>query len=609
MSPRTTARDDRGASSTLGVVLMVAVVVVVVGAVGLWTVGSFGSLLGPSAPSTSFDVTYNASDGTVTVLDVGGKRIDAGNTGRLALRLTDASTGRTETVSWANASSGFPVTAGATLTVGDVGSTADTDAGASFQFEAGDTVDVVWHANRGGTSVVLASYSVPADSRSLDAYASGLRYGYYEADGSYTSLPDFDAETAAKHGVASQVSLAPAERGDDFAFRWTGYVQVPEDGTYTFATRSDDGSEVFVDGTRVVDNRGRHSPRTRSGTVTLDAGLHPITVTYFEHGGGTAMDLRWDGPNVTAGTVPASRLYHENAVVASFTTTCAGLNCSFDANGTQSPGATVREYRWDFGDGTTATTTSPTTSHTYPDNASYTVTLTAVGPRRTDDAIRTADPEYLRPADAPGATSPGLAYEYFEASDEYTSLPDFDAETPAKTGTVSNVNISVRDRGSDYAFRFTGYVEVPEDGRYRFWTASDDGSRLYIGDERVVDNPGLHAREEQSGTVDLAEGKHRITIVMFEHTGQEVLDVYWAGPGFTKEPIPDANLSYASVPSLAGLRPVEMAGQRAPRSSVAPSLSQRTDVTEASATRTRQHWRAAPRHLQPADAVRVDVEP
>ena len=60
--------------------------------------------------------------------------------------------------------------------------------------------------------------------------------------------------------------------------------------------------------------------------------------------------------------------------VASFTSSCANLACSFDATASNDPDGTGVTYAWAFGDGGTATTVAP--AHTYPAVASYVVTLT-----------------------------------------------------------------------------------------------------------------------------------------------------------------------------------------------------------------------------------------
>src|SRR5215510_3603661 len=64
--------------------------------------------------------------------------------------------------------------------------------------------------------------------------------------------------------------------------------------------------------------------------------------------------------------------------VASFTSACNGLACTFDGSGSSDPGGKITNHAWNFGDGTTGS--GPTASHTYA-ASTYTVTLTV-----TDDA-------------------------------------------------------------------------------------------------------------------------------------------------------------------------------------------------------------------------------
>ena len=58
---------------------------------------------------------------------------------------------------------------------------------------------------------------------------------------------------------------------DHFAARWTGYLKVATTASYDFQLRSDDGSLLFVDGSRVVDNDGLHGLRARTGILLWKA--------------------------------------------------------------------------------------------------------------------------------------------------------------------------------------------------------------------------------------------------------------------------------------------------------------------------------------------------
>ncbi|SDQ26024.1 PA14 domain-containing protein [Flagellimonas zhangzhouensis] len=103
---------------------------------------------------------------------------------------------------------------------------------------------------------------------------------------------------------------------DNFSIRYTGYIQIDTQGSYTFYTTSDDGSKLYIDGTQVVDNDGAHGSQERSGSITLTSGLHDITVLFFENGGGENLSVSYQGPSISKQNIPFSKLY-SNCSVAS----------------------------------------------------------------------------------------------------------------------------------------------------------------------------------------------------------------------------------------------------------------------------------------------------
>jgi signal transduction histidine kinase len=83
------------------------------------------------------------------------------------------------------------------------------------------------------------------------------------------------------------------------------------------------------------------------------------------------------------------------------------------------------------------------------------------------------------PAGETGNFVNGLDYRCYEAAGEV--LPDF-SQTPAiKSGTATNIDLSVMARPEHVAIQFSGYLAVPGDGLYTFYTKSDDGSQLFVG--------------------------------------------------------------------------------------------------------------------------------
>lgn len=92
---------------------------------------------------------------------------------------------------------------------------------------------------------------------------------------------------------------------DSFAVLWTGWldVRVLGMGSYTFGTRSDDGSTLWLDldndgkfdgpGERIVDNNGMHPASTATGTVDLQFDMVRVAIGYYEAGGKEVMQARF----------------------------------------------------------------------------------------------------------------------------------------------------------------------------------------------------------------------------------------------------------------------------------------------------------------------------
>ena len=141
-------------------------------------------------------------------------------------------------------------------------------------------------------------------------------------------------------------------------------------------------------------------------------------------------------------------------------------------------------------------------------------------------------------------TGSALNYAYYTGS--WSALPDFSTLSPAMTGTVDGFDLSPRTQDDSFGFVYSGYLHVPADGSYTFFTTSDDGSKLSIDGMEVVNNDGLHGAQERSGTLSLTAGEHEIRVTFFEATGGQSLSVSWQGPGLSKEPIPSSALTAVS---------------------------------------------------------------
>jgi parallel beta-helix repeat protein len=189
-----------------------------------------------------------------------------------------------------------------------------------------------------------------------------------------------------------------------------------------------------------------------------------------------------------------------------------------------------------------------------------------------------APPVPLRAPDNPANATPGLDVQYYEGS--WSSVPNFDNLTPAKITTANVPDHAPRNRDSNYGLRFRGYVRVPTDGVYTFYTASDDGSQLYIGSTLVVNNDGFHPIEEKTGTIGLKAGLHAITVPFFQGGGGQGLSVSYAGPGIGKQVVPASAFFRVAVPTAGANNGTGLRGQYFNNMTLtAPSVLTRTDPT------------------------------
>ena len=106
--------------------------------------------------------------------------------------------------------------------------------------------------------------------------------------------------------------------GNDYTAILSGYVYLPA-GTSTLATRSDDGSMLFIDGQTVVSNNNYQGPTTQSGPVTeATAGYHQIEIGYYQGGGGAGLGVYSDAGNtIMLNSQLAQVAVFSNAMVAS----------------------------------------------------------------------------------------------------------------------------------------------------------------------------------------------------------------------------------------------------------------------------------------------------
>jgi glucose/arabinose dehydrogenase len=151
--------------------------------------------------------------------------------------------------------------------------------------------------------------------------------------------------------------------------------------------------------------------------------------------------------------------------------------------------------------------------------------------------------------------APGLEARYY-ALDDPTELPDFSVLEPYATEVVERIDFpstpgafAGSGRSDHLGVVFAGWITLPEAGPWSFALESDDGSRLLVDDELIVDNGGLHGMTEKSAALRWLDvrvpvtdpgGTHALHLVARGLDGETaMMKVNWIefeGPGVTTDP-------------------------------------------------------------------------
>lgn len=149
---------------------------------------------------------------------------------------------------------------------------------------------------------IVANPEVPADMQ------SGIAYALYEGD--WSKIPDFKTLSPKKIGITSKIDLSNQESLNYFGFSFNGFIKIATAGNYTFYINCDDGGQILINNSVVVDHDGLHAASERSGSIYLSAGFHSIQVDYFEKTGSQVLEVFYESSGIKKTPIPASILFY-----------------------------------------------------------------------------------------------------------------------------------------------------------------------------------------------------------------------------------------------------------------------------------------------------------
>ena len=544
-------------------------------------------------------------------LDANGLALTVGGLQGNGAVVDSAATAGTFAVGETNVTAVFSGTIAPALTLVKVGagkqSLANT-VGAANQVEVkAGTLELV------GAAAVTGTVTLAGGTLAISSGATGLMGSYYTLSTaplpsdfvSYAAVTNFfngktPTVVSNSWGFGATFNALPAgsrfpapyNGNDNFAALWTGSFWAEKSGEYGFSTASDDGSVLFINEQLVVDNNSMQSYTGADSnvvtTVTLSAGLHRMTIAFYEAAGDQGLTvfvrkpgaanveelpnaLLFTGINTGDANVGALAGSSGNIVFANqgpATLRVTGNSDMTYASGIISSNANSRFIKQ--GSGTLALSSSKSDQLGTLEVESGTLALTN-GPATLGTLTLSAG------ATATVTGSKGLSFYFYNRSatdDNYSEFQSMAAwesylssTFPAGPSYVTNsimlgTNLDTGDAGTAWptpyvqgsgaeqetydAYLF-GSIYLDRTGTYTFATASDDGSMLYIDRTLVVTNGYNQGVTQRSGTINLTAGFHRIDVLYRENTGGNALRVYIGYPGQSLVMMPQSILFGGSV--------------------------------------------------------------
>lgn len=401
----------------------------------------------------------------------------------------------------------------------------------------------------------------------------------------YFTTPDLSGDAVTAGGPACENTVGMAQwavhydwgngaptglPNDHFSVRWMGEVTIPT-GSYAFIAHSDDGSKIFVDGNLVLDRWGMCCAQWESEPVyVVGGGSTSIVYDFREDGGGAYADLTWETRTCDTGF---QALYYENEQLAGNPVTSAceeyPLNRHWDESGVAEMGGLSDHWsaRWagsfDFGSMRyySFTSTSDDGSRILIDGRSVLDRWSSSGVTSTSAPVQLSGNHQV-------------AYELVQHSGDASAVMSWgevlcapSGGPPSCAGVVENSLVcpdgmwratyysnealiapaqyaaceqnihrqwtgigvdQLAGRDSHFSIRWVGRFDFG--GTYQFQMRSDDGSRLFVDNNVVLDRWTTCCSTWTSDTVDLP-GSALVTFEMVNYGPGSYADLTWINNG------------------------------------------------------------------------------
>jgi len=366
----------------------------------------------------------------------------------------------------------------------------------------------------------------------------------------------------------------PGIGGEHWSARWNS-VQFLNAGTYRFNVTADDGVRIYIDGQIVIDAWRDESPTTYYANVQVVSGTHIIQVDYYQGIGDASLSVSWDFLN-TISTQWIAQYFNNPYLQGAAVVTRYENAINYDwGYGSPDPAVPFDYFsaRW--------TASLPFSAATYR----FTMTVDNGLRLFIDDLPVVNQWQVAAPTtyviDVPLAAGiHTLRVEYFSWAGpslaqisynvaigppplqnqtwygEYFSNPNLQgAPSLVRDDGASGINFNwtnttpTNNIGHDnYSVRWTRQLYFP--GRpYTFYLTVDDGARLFIDNNLIIDSWQTQAVKTIRQNVDLTEGPHTLRLEYFQATGNAVISLTWDPPNGQNPPLPPGGGVFVPPPT------------------------------------------------------------
>lgn len=372
---------------------------------------------------------------------------------------------------------------------------------------------------------------------------------------------------------------------DNFSAKWTRTLYFAP-GTYRFVATTDDGMRVYVDDNLVIDSWYDSQVHTVIGDVFLNGGNHDVRVEYYEAGGKAVAKLSWTLVSNFAGSW-RGEYYNNTSLAGNPSLVRYDAQINFNWNGAPATGINADQFsvRW------TSNVQLEAGTYRFSATADDGVRLWVNGQLVIDQWRPQTATTYTADVTVPGGAVP-VQMAYYEgggtavAALTWTKIAGAPAPAPQpQPPTITdwrgeyynNIDLAgapviVRnDPAIDFVWgsssplpnvvdadrfsvRWTRTINL-EPGRYIFTAYADDGVRVWVNGQQVIDAWGIHNVQPFAGAITLPGGPAEVRMEYFEFTGLAEARLTWSreGSGAT-QPTPPAGAGAPNAATMTGAR-------------------------------------------------------